>query len=151
MVKKGNEITKIEGLESLRDLRELVLDKNKIKQIGELSFVGQSQRLIELHIEENRLRDLVNIQTLRNLQKLYAANNKINEFTDIEKLLDLGHLHEISLINNPVKNIIIISSQQWFFCRFTDYLIGFFEDFTSSTLSYYGCLPFETCSGSRSQ
>lgn len=99
---QGNEITKIEGLETLRDLRELVLDKNKIKQIGETSFVGQSHRLVELHIEENRLRDLLNIHTLRNLQKLYAANNKINEFSDIDKLLDLSHLHEISLINNPV-------------------------------------------------
>jgi Leucine-rich repeat (LRR) protein len=99
---QGNEITKIEGLETLRDLRELVLDKNKIKLIGEQSFVGQAQRLIELHIEENRLRDLINIQILRNLQKLYAANNKINEFNDIDKLLDLNHLQEISFINNPV-------------------------------------------------
>lgn len=98
----GNEITKIEGLESLRDLRELVLDKNKIKQIGDLSFVGQSQRLVELHIEENRLRDLTNIETLRNLQKIFAANNKITDFADIDKLLELGHLNEISLLNNPV-------------------------------------------------
>ena len=99
---QGNEIVKIEGLETLRDLRELVLDKNKIKVIGEQSFLGQSQRLLELHIEENRLRDLINIQMLRNLQKLYCANNKINEFSDIDKLLELNHLHEISFINNPV-------------------------------------------------
>jgi Leucine-rich repeat (LRR) protein len=103
---QGNEITKIEGLETLRDLRELVLDKNKIKLISEQSFAGQAQRLIELHIEENRLRDLINVQVLRNLQKLYAANNKINEFNDIDKLLDLNHLQEVSFINNPVNLLI---------------------------------------------
>ncbi len=103
---QGNDIVRIEGLETLRDLRELVLDKNKIKVIGEQSFVGQSQRLLELHIEENRLRDLINIQMLRNLQKLYCANNKINEFADIDKLLDLNHLQELSFINNPVINFI---------------------------------------------
>lgn len=100
--KKGNEIVKIEGLETLRDLRELVLDKNKIKHIGELSFAGQMMRLSELHIEENRLKDLNNLHICRGLHKLYAANNKISEFFEIERLIDLNHLLEISLINNPV-------------------------------------------------
>lgn len=99
---QGNEIVKIEGLETLRDLRELVLDKNKIKSIGELSFAGQMMRLSELHIEENRLKDLNNLHICRGLHKLYAANNKISEFFEIEKLIDLNHLLEISLINNPV-------------------------------------------------
>ncbi len=99
---QGNEITKIEGLENLRELRELVLDKNKIKYIAENSFAGQSQRLFELHIEENRLRDLSNLHILRGLHKLYAANNKISEFSEIDRLLELNHLLEISLINNPV-------------------------------------------------
>jgi Leucine-rich repeat (LRR) protein len=100
---QGNELTKIEGLEGLRDLRELVLDKNKIKSISENSFVDQAQRLVELHIEENRLRDLNNIEILQNLQKVYAANNKITEFTDIEPLTELNNIQEISLINNPVR------------------------------------------------
>lgn len=41
------------GLEGLHDLRELVLDKNKIKIITETSFINQ-WNLEELHIEENR-------------------------------------------------------------------------------------------------
>ncbi len=101
---QGNEIVKIEGLETLRDLRELVLDKNKIKHIGELSFAGQMMRLSELHIEENRLKDLNNLHICRGLHKLYAANNKISEFFEIERLIELNHLLEISLINNPVNH-----------------------------------------------
>lgn len=99
---QGNDITKIEGLEGLRDLRELVLDKNKIKCIGENSFNDQSQRLAELHIEENRLRDLSNVDNLKALQKLYVANNKITEFAEIEPITELPNLQEISMINNPI-------------------------------------------------
>ena len=72
----GNEISKVEGLESLVDLMELVLDRNKIKQIGEYSFVSQ-RRLQELHVEENRLRSLANLQCLEALKRLYAGNNRI--------------------------------------------------------------------------
>lgn len=86
----------------MRNLRELVLDKNKIKNIGEISFVGQTTRLTELHIEENRLRDLVNIERLKNLHKLFVANNKISEFSDLERLCEMSQLHELSFINNPV-------------------------------------------------
>jgi len=66
----------VEGLENLRDLMELVLDRNKIKQIGEYSFTSQLQ-LQELHIEENRLRSLANLQCLEALRRLYAGNNRI--------------------------------------------------------------------------
>lgn len=88
-------------MDTLRDLRELVLDKNKIKAIAENSFAGQG-KLLELHMEENRIRDLNHIQVLKNLQKLFAANNKMNDYTDIEKLTEMNNLNEISMINNPV-------------------------------------------------
>ena len=98
-------MTKIEGIENLRNLRELVLDKNKIKAIGEFSFFGQTHRLSELHIEENRLKDLQNIQGLRNIEKLFVANNKIADIADIDRMNELIHLQELSLINNPVSFI----------------------------------------------
>jgi len=72
----GNEISKVEGLENLSELLDLVLDRNKIKQISEFSFVSQHQ-LQELHIEENRLRSLANLQCLEALKRLYAGNNRI--------------------------------------------------------------------------
>ena len=76
LMQSGNEISKVEGLENLRELLELVLDRNKIKQIGEFSFVSQVA-LQELHIEENRLRSLANMQCLEALKRLYAGNNRI--------------------------------------------------------------------------
>ena len=67
-------------MENLCDLMELVLDRNKIKQISEYSFVSQHQ-LLELHIEENRLRSLANLQCLEMLKRLYVGNNRIQVHT----------------------------------------------------------------------
>ncbi len=58
------------------DLKELVLDRNKIKDVGQYSFLGQSN-LQELHIEENRLRELTNLGYLENLHRLFLGVNRI--------------------------------------------------------------------------
>lgn len=97
---QGNEILKIEGLEGLHDLRELVLDRNRIKGISETSFVNQ-WNLQELHIEENRMRELSNLNCLEHLQRLYLGSNRIQEMQELEKLDGLVNLIEISLVNNP--------------------------------------------------
>ena len=72
----GNEITKVEGLEGLHDLRELVLDRNKIKIISDYAFANQ-WNLQELHMEENRLREVAPLGCLENLQRLYLGSNRI--------------------------------------------------------------------------
>ena len=72
----GNEIQRIEGLEALHDLRELVLDRNKIKTVCEMSFINQ-WNLQELHLEENRLKELTNLNCLENLQRLYLGSNRV--------------------------------------------------------------------------
>ena len=86
-VSPGNEISKVEGLESLQDLRELVLDRNKIKGLSEYSFMNQ-WNLVELHMEENRLRELSHFQYLENLQRLYLGSNRLQVlFNKLFKLL----------------------------------------------------------------
>ncbi|CAF1195882.1 unnamed protein product [Didymodactylos carnosus] len=98
---QGNEISKVEGLESLRNLRELVLDKNKIRVITETSFFFQTN-LIELHLEENRIRELSYFDRMSKLEKLFLGSNKIQELTEVEKLINLVGLSELSLMNNPI-------------------------------------------------
>ncbi len=119
MVFSGNEISKVEGLESLRNLRELVLDKNKIRVITETSFFFQTN-LIELHLEENRIRELSYFDRMIKLEKLFLGSNKVQvnqndfieekklfflfkEVCEVEKLIPLICLGELSLINNPVR------------------------------------------------
>ncbi|XP_041469372.1 leucine-rich repeat-containing protein 9-like isoform X1 [Lytechinus variegatus] len=98
---QGNDISKVEGMDGLQDLRELVLDRNKIKSVGEGSFINQ-WNLVELHLEENRLRDLSNLQYLENLQRLYVGSNRIQDMSELEKLDRLPNLIELSVISNPV-------------------------------------------------
>nr|XP_033808784.1 leucine-rich repeat-containing protein 9 isoform X2 [Geotrypetes seraphini] len=98
---EGNEITQIDGLESLYCLQELVLDHNRIKVINESSFVKQSC-LLELHLEENRIRELNNLQPLIKLKKLFIGYNKIQEMSEVEKLEAFPTLKEISVFGNPI-------------------------------------------------
>ena len=53
VISTGNEISRVEGLNGLYHLTELVLDRNKIKMIGE-HLLEDLTGLKELHIEENR-------------------------------------------------------------------------------------------------
>lgn len=78
----GNEIVKVEGLDALHELRELVLDRNRIKSISDMSFSSQWQ-LQELHLEENRLRELTNITVLNNLKRLFLGMNRVQ----VEKII----------------------------------------------------------------
>ncbi|KAK7487003.1 hypothetical protein BaRGS_00021673, partial [Batillaria attramentaria] len=98
---QGNEITKVEGLEGLHDLRELVLDRNKIKTVSEYAFANQ-WNLQELHMEENRLREISPLGCLENLQRLYLGSNRIQDISELEKVDTLSNLVEISVVNNAL-------------------------------------------------
>lgn len=96
-----NEITRVDGLNSLVNLKELVLDGNRIKYIDPGSFVGLT-RLQELRMEENGLRSLANLHPLVALNSLQLGMNRITDVASLDKLSSLTNLVEISLCNNPV-------------------------------------------------
>ncbi|XP_026195346.1 leucine-rich repeat-containing protein 9 isoform X2 [Anabas testudineus] len=98
---QGNEISQVEGLEGLHQLRELVLDRNRIKALAENSFVGQNA-LLELHLAENRIRELNHLDPLKELRKLFLGLNKLQDISELDKLEVLPSLTELSVIGNPV-------------------------------------------------
>jgi len=98
---QGNEISKVEGLDGLFELKELVLDKNKIKGFQANSFKNQ-WKLTELHVEDNRIRDMTHLECLTNLRRLYIGMNRIQDMTELEKLESFSNLFELSVIGNPV-------------------------------------------------
>uniref|UniRef100_A0A4W6FKF0 Leucine rich repeat containing 9 n=1 Tax=Lates calcarifer TaxID=8187 RepID=A0A4W6FKF0_LATCA len=101
---QGNEISQVEGLEGLHQLRELVLDKNRIKALSENSFIAQSI-LLELHLAENRIRELNHLDPLTELRKLFLGMNKLQDITELDKLEVLPSLTELSVVGNPVSII----------------------------------------------
>lgn len=100
---QGNDLTGVEGFEGLEQLRELVLDRNKIKGLSEHSFIG-TPSLRELHLEENRLRgDLLALAPLGcALERLFLGSNRIQDLNEVERLELLPNLQEVSLVNNAV-------------------------------------------------
>jgi internalin A len=58
-----NEIMKIEHLEKLKQLRELDLSKNRLKQIEPASFHDQHQ-IMCLRLDDNGLKSLAGVERL---------------------------------------------------------------------------------------
>ena len=77
-----NEIIKIDCLDNLKQLKELDVDHNKIRQIDPNSFESKVPTKC-LKINDNGLKNFQNIQKLTRLQHLFATSNKITEFYDI--------------------------------------------------------------------
>ncbi|CAB1330975.1 unnamed protein product [Coregonus sp. 'balchen'] len=71
----SNENRQVEGWEGLHWLRELVLEPNRMKALGE-NFFGQAV-LLELHLAENRLQELNHLQPLTELRRLLLGMNKL--------------------------------------------------------------------------
>ncbi|XP_061650866.1 leucine-rich repeat-containing protein 9 isoform X3 [Phyllopteryx taeniolatus] len=99
---QGNEISQVEGLEGLHQLRELVLDRNRIRALYENSFISQNV-LLELHLTENRIRELNHLYPLVELRKLYLAMNKLQDISELDKLEVLPSLTELSVVGNPLQ------------------------------------------------
>ncbi|XP_073775247.1 leucine-rich repeat-containing protein 9 isoform X2 [Danio rerio] len=98
---QGNDISQVDGLDGLQKLRELVLDRNRIKSLSENSFCGQAV-LLDLHLRENRIRELNHLQPLTGLRRLFLDMNKIQDISELEKLETLPSLLELSVMGNPV-------------------------------------------------
>lgn len=97
----NNEITKVDFLEKLKQLRELDLSKNRIRKIEPNSF--HNGLIIScLKLEDNGLRSLENIERLERLQAFHGGGNRLAEFWEVDRLAELIYLMEISLMNNPM-------------------------------------------------
>ncbi|XP_042074127.1 leucine-rich repeat-containing protein 9 isoform X2 [Haplochromis burtoni] len=98
---EGNEINQVEGLEGLHQLRELVLNRNRIKTLTKTSFAAQAL-LLELHLAQNRIRELNHLDPLIELRKLSLDMNKLQDIAELDKLEALPSLKELSVVGNPV-------------------------------------------------
>ncbi|XP_068195211.1 leucine-rich repeat-containing protein 9 [Antennarius striatus] len=98
---QGNDISHVEGLEGLGQLRKLVLDTNRINVLAHNSLVNQTA-LLELHLAENRIRELSHLDSLTELRKLFVNVNKLQDIEQLNKLDALPLLTVLSVAGNPV-------------------------------------------------
>mmetsp|Transcript_24462 Transcript_24462/g.61912 ORF Transcript_24462/g.61912 Transcript_24462/m.61912 type:complete len:537 (-) Transcript_24462:1523-3133(-) len=97
----GNDISKVDGLERLVTVRELCLDKNKIRYLESGAFSGMIN-LRELHLSENGLRSICHLPAFPRLHALHLACNRISDISELERLAYLTSLTNLSINNNPV-------------------------------------------------
>lgn len=73
----------MDGLEGLENLRELNLDRNKIKSVDIGNFSSLNNLKI-LRMEDNGLRSLSNFEPLPKLQILKLGGNRISELAELD-------------------------------------------------------------------
>lgn len=98
---KSNEILKIDGLDRVGQLREILLDKNRLRAIDRdaLLFVPY---LRELYCEENAIKTIEGVHVAVQLQKVSFASNRIGEVSDLGKNLEGLPITDICFLGNPV-------------------------------------------------
>ncbi len=83
------DINDIEGLDSLRDLKDLDLSHNQISKIEGLENL---ENLKWLCLNDNQISQIKGLENLENLEHLILNNNQITEIKGIEKLTSLINL-----------------------------------------------------------
>lgn len=97
-----NDICRLDGLDGLPKLEELVLDKNRVKHLEALSLTGVCYTIRELRLDDNGLRSLANIELLEQLESLSIASNRITELSELERLSNLHSLVELNAYCSPL-------------------------------------------------
>lgn len=103
---QGNELSRLDGLEGLGLLRELVADKNKLR-VFEPEALSSLSRLQELHVEENSIRSISTSGGALGLgppqlRVLLLANNRLMDAADCaQRIAAMPSLLEVSVAGNP--------------------------------------------------
>ncbi|MFX1519000.1 MAG: leucine-rich repeat domain-containing protein [Promethearchaeota archaeon] len=95
----GNKIHEIRGLEYLTNLQELNLGYNQIQEIKGLEALSN---LLVLDLKSNQINGIKGLETLTNLQVLDLSENRIKM---IKELDELTKLQELRLPSNEIEEI----------------------------------------------
>eukprot|EP01059_Diplonema_ambulator_P035367 TRINITY_DN8290_c0_g1_i2.p1 TRINITY_DN8290_c0_g1~~TRINITY_DN8290_c0_g1_i2.p1 ORF type:complete len:1479 (+),score=580.35 TRINITY_DN8290_c0_g1_i2:85-4521(+) len=98
---RSNDITKIDGLEGVPQLSELILDRNKLRGVEDNGLLV-CHHLRDLRLEDNMIKRLDGLKGLQNLNRLFVTANRISDLSELEKLDGLDRLTEVYLTGNAV-------------------------------------------------
>ncbi|XP_066201909.1 protein phosphatase 1 regulatory subunit 7 isoform X1 [Saccopteryx leptura] len=97
---QSNRLTKMEGLQSLVNLRELYLSHNGIEVIEGLE---NNNKLTMLDIASNRIKKIENISHLTELQEFWMNDNLLESWSDLDELQGARRLETVYLERNPLQ------------------------------------------------
>lgn len=92
-------ISNIEGIQYMKNVTHVFLEKNNISDISLLSNLKQLQMI---SLNENRIADISPLSTLKNLKIVYIHTNLLR---DLLPLANLTNLEELYLGGNYIKDI----------------------------------------------
>eukprot|EP00898_Chlorokybus_atmophyticus_P004184 jgi/Chlat1/4767/Chrsp308S04732 len=99
---QDNGISRVEGLDSLSMLQELVLDRNCVRGMEAGSMRGLGN-LRELRLEDNGMRTLAHIGVgAPRLRSLHLGGNRIADVVELDHLAACTELLELNFANNPI-------------------------------------------------
>ena len=105
-----NNIKKVEGLETLVELEDLILGDGDYlmgNEISKIEGLDTLTKLKYLDLSFNHIKRIEGLEHLENLEDLYLTHNQI---TEIEGLESLKNLREIDLLENPVDDTMDIQA-----------------------------------------
>ena len=111
----------IENLETLTNLEELWLGKNKITEIRGLDTLTN---LKILSIQSNRLTSITGLDNLVNLEELHISHNALTDLSGLEKNTNL---RVIDISANPIEHLTGLSTlkhlqELWAsYCKFSSF------------------------------
>lgn len=99
---RGNELTVLQqGLQQLPDLRELLVDQNKLRSMTTDCF-SNCRKLVVLSAEDNALRTVDGIQSCTNLEVLRLGANRLGEMQPLLASVGSCRLNTAVFLGNPV-------------------------------------------------
>jgi len=96
----NNNISRIEGLDRMTELRSLHLGGNRISQIEGLE---SNLDLRHLNLESNALTCVANVRHLVNLESLNMSCNRVDNLEDIAELKELPKLSNMDISRNTIE------------------------------------------------
>ncbi|MGH1437753.1 MAG: leucine-rich repeat domain-containing protein [Lewinella sp.] len=95
----GFDLTNLSGLKGLKNLELLFVTHHEITSLEEISALTQLKQLV---VYNNKIESLSGVEKMLNLEKLFVHKNQISS---LEKIAFLSHLQEISCFKNPLKSL----------------------------------------------
>ena len=99
----GNELNAVEGLAACARLKEINVERNKIRLFDNASITGLAKSLVNLDAADNAMKSLGAFKPLTRLQTLNFSMNRIADIAEVETLSAMNaSLKNLCLLQNPL-------------------------------------------------